>query len=723
MRKLCYAPGTCVRIDGVPFRFATSPADGEWQLVETLTNRLVSKTVSQLDALYTAGALVLDAERAGDPRKPDDTRRRRAVTSIADRPEADQQRVAFRTAVLRAVASRTVAGARLCSVVTVDGRKTTELEKILAEVSKEHGRAKPVSVPTYFRWKAIHDATGDNLDLAGQFAASGRHKQMDPRVRRIVVQTMADALEDARDNKGAPGHSPTCTMRAIRTTIANQLCLENARDPTTTLRMPSLQACYRLWKEFPAYDRDVAKYGKTRARAMYRSTRGHESPEACLDLVEYDETRLTLFLFDELFGVPLGRAWLIWYLDVYSQVPTGFYLGFEPPSDLTIASALRHACLPKTYVQTAYPDIRNVLPAAGIPRLLTFDNNLAQHGKSIGAITYDLDIPYKFTRVRTPWFKPVVENAFNLLNKLLLQEMPGFVLGKDIDPQDYDPAKNGCIGLRHFLYIFHKWLIDVYCDTPRGRWNITPRDRWLDGVRTRPPELLERATDLDLLFGIVRNGSIDHHGVTFRKVLYYSDGLHAFRRRYGHKAKVKVKIDPSNLSVIHIFEPRERFWIRVEANDKRYTQNLSLHRHELNLKFANERYGRDNAEALQAAQWELQQLIADALPMALSIRTNTLIARTFGIGTQHIFNNLDTDGSLGPLSGPFAGQPLNPCQTPASARPQPAAELPAQPVPMVGTPSPPVTPARPKRIQREIPLYDADLSLGGSRPPQLEGKP
>lgn len=184
-----------------------------------------------------------------------------------------------------------------------------------------------------------------------------------------------------------------------------------------------------------------------------------------------------------------------------------------------------------------------------------------------------------------------------------------------------------------------------------------------------------------------------------------------------------MKIDPSNLFAIHIFEPKERFWIRVEATDKRYTQNLSLHRHELNLKFASERYGRNDAEALQSAQWELQQLIADALPMALSIRTNALIARTFGVGTQHIFNNLGTDGSLGPLSGPFAGQPLNPCQTPASASHQPTAELPdPQPTPVAGTPPLPAPMSQPERGPREIPVYDADLSLGRSQHCQSEGK-
>ena len=174
---------------------------------------------------------------------------------------------------------------------------------------------------------------------------------------------------------------------------------------------------------------------------------------------------------------------------------------------------------------------------------------------------------------------------------------------------------------------------------------------------------------------------------------------------------MRVKIDPSNLSVIHVFEPKERFWIRVEALNKHYTQGLSLHRHELNLKWANERYGREDIDTLQQAQWDLQQLISDALPMALSIHTNALIASTFGIGTQHIFNNLDVNGALGPLSGPFAGQSLNPFQDQASisALPTPAARLPDGGV-SADAPPAPILAERPKRT---IPVYDADLSLGG----------
>ena len=98
---------------------------------------------------------------------------------------------------------------------------------MLAEISKELGRSRPVSAPTYYCWKAYLAAAEDLLDLAGRHACSGRHNQLHPRVRRLILDTMRAKLDDARENKGAAGHSPTCTMRSIRNTVDDLIHLEN----------------------------------------------------------------------------------------------------------------------------------------------------------------------------------------------------------------------------------------------------------------------------------------------------------------------------------------------------------------------------------------------------------------------------------------------------------------------------------------------------------------
>jgi hypothetical protein len=100
-------------------------------------------------------------------------------------------------------------------------------------------------------------------------------------------------------------------------------------------------------------------------------------------------------------------------------------MGFEPPGDLVIGAATRHACSMKAYVQQEYPDIDKPYIMGGIGRLLTFDNSLQAHANTIAAITLELDIACDFTPSRSPWVKGLVEGAFEIANKTFLQEMPG----------------------------------------------------------------------------------------------------------------------------------------------------------------------------------------------------------------------------------------------------------------------------------------------------------
>lgn len=105
---------------------------------------------------------------------------------------------------------------------------------------------------------------------------------------------------------------------------------------------------------------------------------------------------------------------------------------------------------------------------------------------------------------------------------------------------------------------------------------------------------------------------------------------------------------------------------------------------------------------MERAEAYLHDLIGQALPMSLSIRTNSLIARTLGIGTQNIFSGLDATGYLGEMRGPFAGQPLNPFQKPleaeqAKATPRPSSDEPGD------------------RRKRPVPKFQGDHSLRSRR--------
>ncbi|MFN4277054.1 MAG: Mu transposase C-terminal domain-containing protein [Ferrovibrio sp.] len=701
MRTFHYHANLHIKIHDVGHRLVERTVAGEWFLIETLSGLAKRISEDDLNVLYVDGHLTLDETiDFGNQHATKSRPVKIAHLSISDLPEREQTRVNSRIQIIEELRQKfpPYSGQYLAPA-----RPDELCEAIKEACAKSNHRV--VSHRTILRWLRQLNHFG-NDGLVTRYS-DRRPNTLNPAVAQILRQEIERELSLAEDRHKV-GARPSPSISALKKRVDRRVA-EASRDRVEgPLRPPSTATIYNYWKQVPAFQRDTLKYGKARARMMYRAARGRNPEEHCLESVEYDETRLPIFFFDEDYGVPLGRGWLTWYLDVYSGIPTGFYLGFEPPSDLTISSALRHACLPKSYVGKEYPNIENKYLGMGIPRMVTFDNALSQHGRSIQEITRDLSTYYRFARVRTPWFKPVVERMFRTLNQALLQKMPGFVLGREIDPADYNPTENGCLGLRHFLYIFHKWLIDLYCQERHGFRKKTTAELWQQGTHEYPPALLSRSTDFDLLFGIVREGMLDHRGVVFQKIRYYSDDLHIFRYRHGDRVRVRVKVDPSDLRHIHIWEPREKAWIKAEAilSMRRYAQGLSLHRQKINLKRARETYGSDNAESLLRAEADIQALISESLPMALSIRSNNLIARAVGIGTQNLFDNLDADGNLGALTGPFAGKSLNPFSEPtnpgeiawtASVKPSEAASN----VEKIDKP----------RAVRNIPKMSADLSL------------
>lgn len=645
MRQGSFTTDALFDFDGRRFRLAHKLPSRDWQTVDIETGLLKVFSWADISAAYEAGHLTLVPVGIGD--------KKNRAEPLSDLPEEQQARGLNRLTFVRTFEDRR------------RGRSLdrADLKDLLAEVSAELGWSRPVSCASFYRWRAAL-ADGGTKSLIG--------RKMGPRRRRvsgevICRQVMLDAIVAAKQNCKV-GLAPVATLKAMRHKALLLIKDENARRSLfgaseEVIEVPSKSSFNRIWNDLPAEDRAIAQVGRAQAKHLFRGGSGPGVPSACLDLVEYDETRAPTFLFDERLGVPLGRPWLAWYVDRYSSIPVGIYVGFENPSDLTITSALRHCCLPKAYVAQEYPSIVNDYVAAGIPRHVVFDNGLAQWGQTIEQVGFDLDMSIGYTAPRTPWFKARVEGMFEVLNRTLLREMPGFVLAKDM--HEYDPIKHGCMGLRHFLHVLHAWLVDVFMQEPHGLLLQSPAALWEEGTRDHPPSFLARSQDLDLLFGIKRMGRLDHRGVRFENLRYHSPELHDLRRRYGDRLAVEVKVNPSNLGVVHVRIPDvSSGWVRAEATLASYAENLSLHRHKLNQKNAREQFGEVSASGLMKAQDRLHELIADALPAALSIRSNSLIARTLGIGTQHIFDNLNHDGELGALSGPFAGESLNPASTP-----------------------------------------------------------
>jgi hypothetical protein len=669
MMNFNFNPGSRVLIDGVPFHIVSQDGE-ERRLVSSRTHQVRRHSYDDLARLYVGGHLVGDIPGAGDGARS---------RLLEDLLPPERERVEFRLAFLNRV-SDLMTGA-------LPGEWEATLHRALALASAELDHSPPVSRAAYFNWKAALRRADDVCALAGRFHDRGRRRDTDV-VRELAREIWAEALEDAR--RAIAFRTPSWLVAEFekRLRLRNAALAAAGETPVTRER----SSIYALFTQFPAQERDLLRHGVQKTRAFYRAPSSHRGSfgELPLDLNEYDGTRSPIFLFDDISLLPLGRPWCAGLVDFRCDAPVGFYFGFEGSGDATFASTLRHACLPKTYVAEEYPDIANRYPLHGKARRYTLDNELSAHAATVDLITKDLLSSVGVAPSRTPWWKPKIEGFFSQLNEMLLRELPGYVLARELSPEEYNPTRNGCLGLRYFLYLFHVWLIDVYLQTP-GPSGKTPAELWQEGTATWAPDLIASASDLDLLFGIVREGRLDHRGVVYEHLWYHSEELQELRVREGHTQHPRVKVNPNDLQVVHVFDERRRLWVRAKARDADYATGLTLHRHTLNLK--NAAPGPVTIQRLREAEAWLRGMIAEAAQMTLSIQTAGLAARATGIGTQHIFNHLDVDGHLGPFSGPLQGQSLNPFGSP-SAPPEAA-------------PAPP--PAHPR--MRKVPVLQSDHSL------------
>lgn len=662
MRKVALVPGTQVTWDGDLYELVDEESIGgipSWRLRRLPGKEVDNRPVAEVQRAYDVGELVLESREAPETSQEARRRRRRHGAPLSDMPKKKRTRIAYRKEIINEVERRLAPG-MMTTVVEVaehDGKriKSTALDRLCKELgceigTKYYGRPAPCSAASYYRWRNLYAEYEDQRDLQGDFDRRGRHDRVHPLVKKVIRRVIGRLLEAAKFRKPV-GRKPLVTVVDVMTETLREVKEERRKHPDQALDLPkSKTTFYNLYNEQPACLREIAKYGATKARMLQRRPWDASTSFASLSCLQFDETRLPCFVVHEKLGIPLGRPWLAILVDEFSASIVGFYIGFEPPSDLVIAATLRHACLMKGYVAQVYPDITSPYHQGGVGRFITFDNSLQAHAASIHQITADLDVPFDFTPSRSPWVKGEVEGAFEVINKTFLSEMPGYVLSPSmrLDHHDYDPAKHAVIGLGHLIWLWHHWLLDIYHATAtRGGMRGSPNERWLEGTRKIKPSFIERGTDLDFLFGIVREGRrLDFRGVAYESLYYYSDGVDILRHRRGNSIKVKVKVNPLDLSRVHVWDHDDEIWIPAYAREAEYATGMDLHMHQLHRREARRQSGQDSLEAMIEARLRLRELIASSVSDALGIGVQTKIARAIGIGTHRAFALLDHDGRL-----------------------------------------------------------------------------
>lgn len=596
-----------------------------WQDATYEVKRLLPKGKLRIEDILTADVMIVDISTLvealfdGDLRfavegQGDHARIERRHIALADYPEHLVAVARYRLKVIQSLLEMKAEERTRAAVV----QRAREVRTTRC-LDEDSGLQASVSAASIYRW--IRDYTRSGNDLRALIPATRARggkgtSRLDDEVEAIVESTIRDRYY-VRE---------AVTIDDVVHEIAVRLEEENrSRAAHEKLDMPSRRTVARRINSMDMRSRFEAKHGKRAATHAFSQYGDSEYPEIPLERVEIDHTLIDLIVIDDQDNLPLGRLTLTYCLDIATRYPLGYYMGFEPPSYLTVMECLHHAIRPKGDVQEKY-NTENLWMAYGVPSTLVVDNGKEFIGQDLQDACLLLGIVLQQTPVKTPHFKAGVERLFGTLNTMLFHTLPGTTFSNPNRRGDYNSAKQACVYLSEIDRIMNIFVVDIYAQRYHDGLEGIPARRWEEAMRSGfSPRVPHDAEEMSVLLGRVTYRTIQHYGIRFQSLRYNSSKLAALRTRLKGE-RVKIKYHPADLSRLHVYDPFDNCYIEVPALDQDYTQGLSLWKHRIIRRAAREESNSVDLAALGRAKRKIQEIVEAGRSRKRS-RTRSRIAR------------------------------------------------------------------------------------------------
>lgn len=535
------------------------------------------------------------------------------IDDIAMLEDTDPRKIEFK---------RRLAYVKQIQAANLTSFNATTLEPIINRVHKETEDTK--SIPhwktVYYRWFVpfivsesdvrafvpLYKKRGNRTrKFTGKPKRKGhRFTEAEKRKAEEVAVVIDEVISDEFMTKQRLSVAEVYDRLEQRITSINQF-----REVTDRLPIPHPDSLYDIISNMDEYEKDKARHGKLYAEQKYGQRKQGPRPTRPLERVEADHTKLDLFIVDSETRLPVGRPTVTAIIDKYSRMIVGIHVGFDPPGYLAVMLCLLHAITPKRYIETDFPSVENKWDTYGIPEQIIVDNAREFYSEDFEDACLQLGMFPTYSPVKHPWYKGSIERFFGTLNRRLLHNQPGTTFSNIIAREDYDPTKNAIISFDAFMEMLHIWIVDVYSqDYHRGLGDI-PARVWEKGIKEFPPTLPRRKQDLTVLAGQIEQRKISRSGVRLFNLTYNDDRLALLRRELKGK-KAKLKLNPDDLSIIYVHNPKDDSYIPVLTEDQEYTKGLSLWQHQVIQHYVrNSLRSRINRDSLRRAKKKIQTIV------------------------------------------------------------------------------------------------------------------
>lgn len=503
----------------------------------------------------------------------------------------------------------------------------TKIEERIAEVKenmipKGEENKYRLTVSTIRRWIRDYEGSGRDprslIDYVGRRGGRGKSR-LNERVDQIIEEKIKEVYLKERVKT---------TAKDVKYAVAAQIKKENEfLSDDKKMEMPDYTTITRRIAKLDPEEVYTLRHGREATRKKFKQFGQMEYPELPLERVEIDHTLLDLIILD-LDAMPLGRLTFTYCIDTASRFPLGYYLGFEPPSYLTVMECLKHAIMQKNAKERYGTE--NEWLAYGIPTTLVIDNGKEFVGEDLKDACGLLGVILERTGVRSPWQKPVVERFFRTTAEGLIHTLPGTTFSNIFQKGDYKSTRQACIFVDDIDRLVNIFLLDFYAQRFHRGLKAIPARYW-DAMTGKGffPRLPSNTDDLTIILCPFDERRVWHYGVDFEGLRYDSRDLVYLRTELGEQ-KTKIKYNPSDLSQIYVHNPFDGSYITVPALAGEYAQNLSLWKHKVIKRVAQQFEDEEDLVALWRARQQIQDIILTSLDRKQKI--NRRVARYLASG-------------------------------------------------------------------------------------------
>lgn len=461
------------------------------------------------------------------------------------------------------------------------------------------------SACTIYRWWLTFKKSGfDVCSLAPNYKKRGNREA---KVADIVSIFMDKAIEQAISAKQI---NATTAFRRVRRKVRQYNLTHQTRH-----KYPTYEAIRKRIKKITPFEKLAAKKGVRVAKREFRNMGKKIRTETILERVEIDHTWLDLFAVHPENRTPLGRPYLTQLVDCYSKAVIGFYLGFEPPSYVSVALALKNAIKPKTKLVNKYPLVKGEWLCSGIPDLLVTDNGKEFQSADFISACNSLYINIHQCKVEQPDEKPYVERQHGTTNTSLLDDLPGKAFCSYLKREGYNSLDEATLTIEEITEIYLVWLVDIFLSRSNARGTNCPNNVWKRAFKDcAPNEFKGTDEELDFCFAKQTTRMLRKSGVNLAIDLNYSsERLAEYRGKNGNQ-KITIKYNPENMGFIWVLDEDSESYFKVPAIDYKYASSVSYWMHKKNLEITKGLNASDhNVDAEVDAELRIEEIVEKAI--------------------------------------------------------------------------------------------------------------